>query len=356
MKIALIIFHADRSRGGAERYTLDLASALSSRGHAVSVICTSATSEKAPYELIQLDSGGLTRTSRYRRFLQSLEMHRDRNRYDVVHAMLPVPRCDLYHPHAGLAAAALRGSSWLNRLVNSRPAAFARVEDQLLHGIAKPPVILCLSEQIKREIRRFYPLADDRLKTLFNAVDLDRFQPEGAPQGPKINALIVAQDFERKGVREAIEAVARVNDERLHLTVVGKPSPDAYLRIAQNLKIANRVTFAGASDDVRPFYANADFFVLPTHHDPCSLVVLESLAMGVPVITTACNGASEVMTSGVHGFITNSASDIDALSKVMHEMLDPQRRTQMRAECLLLREKLSFQVHVDRLLEIYEHR
>ena len=39
--------------------------------------------------------------------------------------------------------------------------------------------------------------------------------------------------------------------------------------------------FAGRANDPRSFYRDADFFVLPTRHDPCSLVVLEALAMSV---------------------------------------------------------------------------
>ena len=41
----------------------------------------------------------------------------------------------------------------------------------------------------------------------------------------------------------------------------------------------------------------------PTYYDPCSLVVLEALACGLPVITTAQNGASELLTDGVDGYV-----------------------------------------------------
>src|SRR5439155_7596627 len=99
----------------------------------------------------------------------------------------------------------------------------------------------------------------------------------------------------------------------LKLTVVGRndgklrPPPDA----------AARVSFAGAVADPRPFYRDADFFVLPTKHDPCSLVVLEALAMGLPVISTKFNGACEIMTDGVHGYVLDDPADVNALAAAM---------------------------------------
>jgi UDP-glucose:(heptosyl)LPS alpha-1,3-glucosyltransferase len=101
-------------------------------------------------------------------------------------------------------------------------------------------------------------------------------------------------------------------------------------------------------------YTQSDFFVLPTKHDPCSLVVLEALAMGLPVITTRFNGACEIMTHGVHGYILEDPNNVQALAEAMRKMLDPQRRAEISEACLELRPKLSYQHHLDQLLAIYQ--
>src|SRR5687767_11206831 len=109
LKVALIILHADPARGGAERYTVDLAAALAGRGHDVSVVCSDGeTFERSPpFRQIGLQANALTRTGRYKRFLALVEQHTRAERHDIVHAMLPVHHGDLYHPHAGVAVAAL---------------------------------------------------------------------------------------------------------------------------------------------------------------------------------------------------------------------------------------------------------
>lgn len=360
MKVALVILHADPSRGGAERYTMDLAAALAKRGHSVALLASSFAADIPGVASVRLPARGLTRAGRYRGFLKSLDAHLNHTPYDIVHAMLPVRRCDLYHPHAGLAIAAAQKP---NAPFNPRRRLMAAVEHDLLTG-PRPPVVIALSDYVKGSIRAGYPnLPDDRLAKLFNAVDLDRFAPT-APDPTRVTerrklflalydqpiGLMIAQDFERKGLREAILALSKL-PQSPPLLVVGKQPPGKYRALADELKLPIR--FVGPTDDPRRFYALADFFILPTKHDPCSLVVLEALAMGLPVISTANNGACEIMTNGVHGWILPDPADIDALASAIGQLLDPNRRRKMAEACLDLRLSLSYEHHLDQLLAIY---
>jgi glycosyltransferase involved in cell wall biosynthesis len=151
-----------------------------------------------------------------------------------------------------------------------------------------------------------------------------------------------------------IAAAARVADPRLRILVVGKEDAASYAALARKLNVADRVLFAGATADPSSFYAAADFFVLPTRHDPCSLVVLEALAMGKPVISTVFNGACEIMQPGTHGFVLADPTDVEGIAGAMRELLDDGRRLEMSAACLALRPRLSYETHVRQLLEIYE--
>src|SRR5215203_4291942 len=85
MKIALVILHADPKRGGAERYTVDLAAALAKRGHEVSILASSFGDAIDAVAFVPLQHTGLTRASRYRRFLDSLDRHLASKNYDIVH-------------------------------------------------------------------------------------------------------------------------------------------------------------------------------------------------------------------------------------------------------------------------------
>src|SRR2546428_13609729 len=90
VKIALVILHADPARGGAERYTLDLAAGLTRRGYDVSLLASTFAGVPEGVAKVEVQSSGATRTRRYVRFLDSLDQHLARQSYDIGHAMLPV--------------------------------------------------------------------------------------------------------------------------------------------------------------------------------------------------------------------------------------------------------------------------
>jgi len=375
MHVALVILHADPSRGGAERYTVDLAAALARLGHAPTLISATAGPELPGVKAVVLPASGYTRTGRYLRWLHALESHLREQTYDIVHAALPIRQCDVYHPHAGLAVEAVqhghlkrtgwsRLGSWMGNQLNGRRQAFAFVERKLLTG-PQPPLVISLSAYVQTSIRQFYPLPDDRHACLFNAVDLQRFDPQATATAgaawrrqmgcrtEDIVALMIAQDFTRKGLSEALAAMAQVPDSRLKLMVVGKPDPSPWLLQVKSLGLTERVIFAGPTTQPAACYRGADLFVLPTKHDPCSLVVLEALAMGLPVITTTRNGAAEAMTPGRHGYVLSDPEDVTGLAVALRELCDDSVRSAMAAHCRTLRASLSYDRHVETLLEIY---
>lgn len=402
MRIALVILISDASRGGAERYTVDLSRELALRGHDVTLISAARTAldsadagatalapaaagasstasnpqRSASVRIVALPASGITRLGQYNAFLDRLDEHLASHAYDVVHAMLPVRRCDVYHPHAGIAAEAMRSGHlkyhrWPARVsarvasaMNLKRRRFVAVERQMLTG-PRPPVVVCLSHYVQRGLARHYWLDPSHLATLFNAVSLSQFDPSRRPEvrdevraalrisADRVVALMIAQDFARKGLAVAIEAMARGVDPRLTLVVVGKEDPSGYQSTARKVGVADRVIFAGPTVDPFSFYRAADLFILPTRHDPCSLVVLEALAMGLPVISTVFNGACEMMENGRHGFVLTDPNDAGQVAAALSALANDALRREMSDACLALRPRLSYEQHLDDLAAIY---
>ncbi|MBM4307643.1 MAG: glycosyltransferase, partial [Deltaproteobacteria bacterium] len=90
-----------------------------------------------------------------------------------------------------------------------------------------------------------------------------------------------------------------------------------YLRLAAKLGLSDKVIFAGSTDEPEKYYGAADLLVHPTFYDACSLTVLEALASGVPVITTASNGASGMITHGEDGWVISDPTDGNDLKKAI---------------------------------------
>ena len=110
--------------------------------------------------------------------------------------------------------------------------------------------------------------------------------------------------------------------------VCGSRRDGSYRRLAAALGIQRQVRFLGFVDDVQPCFAGCDVFAFPTFYDPCSLVVLEAMGAGLPVITTRQNGAGELLSEGQDGYVIDSPWALDALAQRLRRLAtdDEQRR------------------------------
>ncbi len=124
--------------------------------------------------------------------------------------------------------------------------------------------------------------------------------------------------------------------------------------MANRLGLSERVRLLGFYPDVRACYWASDFFVSPTYYDPCSLVVFEALACGLPVITTACNGAGELIADGREGYVITAPDALGELTSALDHMADDTERASMSAHALRLGREQSMDRHVARLVKVFE--
>jgi len=152
--------------------------------------------------------------------------------------------------------------------------------------------------------------------------------------------LFAGSGWERKGLQAAIDGIRQVN-AACHplLLVAGRGNPRLY-------RGSERVRFLGPVRQMAACYAAADAFVLPTLYDPFSNACLEALAAGLPVLTTAANGFSEILQSGVEGAILEDPADSMAIARAMEAWSDPARRAAIRPRLLELASRFTIEANV----------
>ena len=169
--------------------------------------------------------------------------------------------------------------------------------------------------------------------------------------------LFVGHNFALKGLRPLLRALGarnRPGARPVHLLVCGGGPVARYRRMARSLGVDQTVHFLGFHDDIRECFAASDFFVMPSYYDPCSLVVLEALACGLPVITTAKNGASELYGDGREGYILTSPDAQGELVAALEHMTDDARRRAMSARAAMVGAEHAFDHHVAALVRVFE--
>jgi UDP-glucose:(heptosyl)LPS alpha-1,3-glucosyltransferase len=225
--------------------------------------------------------------------------------------------------------------------------------------------VIANSRQVQDEIIRLYGVDPGHLRIVYNGLDRQRFHPLTADAGaalrrrlgaPEDGALVLflGSGFERKGLTYLLQAFGSLKDRTSHLWVVGKGHTAPYRRAAERLGVADRVKFWGPVKETAPFYQAAAVLALPTLYDPCSNVVLEALACGLPAVTTAANGAAEFITPGANGAILARPDDVPALNQALAAFLAPAQDPQVRRAATDAVAGLSWERTVAHTLEILQ--
>lgn len=354
MRIGFQIEHLDPLRGGAETYVAQFARQLVGAGHEVHVFAAGFANPPAGVITHHVMARGLSRPERDVHFAWSAQRAARRARLDVTVAIGRTFGADVLHPHGGtllgsrrqnlamLGSPALRAMKQAFDVLNPRVRTRLWIEGRQF-GAEPPPQVVAVSRMVADHARRYHGVHDERLHVVYNGVDLERFSPSACAaaraEGRKAFALrdhetcflLVAHNLRLKGMRELVRAAAdlEVAGGAWRIVVVGRAKPGPYERLARRLGCAHRLLFAGPLDDVLPAYAASDVYVQPSWYDPCSLVVLEAMACGRPVVTTRFNGASELMSEGREGFLLDAPSDVVRLAQTMHELMDADLRRVM---------------------------
>ena len=203
------------------------------------------------------------------------------------------------------------------------------------------------------------------LRVLYNGVDTELFHPRDRRQPAEPFVLGVGRLVEKKGFHHLLDALAQLSARGLRppCRIVGDGEERVRLLAQRDRLGLSEVEFVGLrnQDDVRRLMQQATLFVLPCrigedgNRDALPTVLLEALAQGLPVISTAVGGVEEIVDHGRAGLLT-PIGDEGALAAAIEQLwLDPGRRDRLavvgreRAEELFDLEK-----NVGRLREHFE--
>jgi len=293
-----------------------------------------------------------------------------RTKVNLVQSHERVLCCDIYRAGDGVHATwleeRLQGASTLQRLrVSANPwHRYTLKRERELFASPWLRTVICNSRMVRDEIKQRFGLTDDRLPVIYNAVDANIFSPELAQHRARIRGLhgiggdavvflLVGSGYERKGVAATMQALVRLH-EPSHLIIVGRDrNLKRYQRLAQRLRVASRVTFAGAQTDPRPYFGAADVFVLPSLYDPFPNAALEAMACALPVITSTKSGAAELVADHDAGFVCLSR-DIQALAAHMQTLLNHETRARMGANARRAVEPLTLPAMTLELVLLYK--
>src|SRR4051794_6493603 len=380
MRIAFVIDDLDPRRGGMSQWSCQFLEAVAKQGHELHVISQGpGDSSMRP----NVTCHSIPRATSRSEFAASAAKVLRTLNVDVVHDTGLGTQFDIFQPHGGSYAA------WVERRLDFYPWWFRSLKrpidtllprqrefnrharDQYAAGRQSDATFVALSHFVADAFERDHHVRPERIDVIYNGVDCRRFSPENRGEfrdsvrtrlgieRDALTLLLAAHNFRLKGVPELLRIASHLvaNRRLVHLIIAGGKHLATWQRAASRLGLGNSVSFLGAVADMMPYYAAADVYVHPTYYAPCSLVLLEAAASGLPIVTTRrCNGAIELFREGESLLTVPEPSSHDALCEHVDALFDESLRVKLGAAARAVALQRPFEKNVAEVLALYKAR
>ncbi len=360
MRLSIVCDRWDENGGGCERYLAALASYAVSMGISVDIYASRGASSGRSPNMI--------------RFYDATE---GPSIAGTVLATVPFRGATHYQLHSGLYSSSFEAERQVFRspvrkllyplaqCFNARRRRLLRDQDRCLGTMGRPKIMV-FSRLSAAGLQERYGIEAKSLCINPHGADLKRFFPfekgvdaqmkqTGARNKEKRDFLFVAHNFPLKGLHCLLEAMGRLKQRGLHISlqIAGAGPVKQWKRLAAGRGILSQVHFLGDVSQhlLADCYSRSVALVHPTFYDPCSLVVPEALVCGCPVITTRRNGASELMESGREGFVLDDPRDIEGLCRSLLILTNSDRAEEMGRAALQLRPRLDIGRHLEKTMQ-----
>ena len=195
---------------------------------------------------------------------------------------------------------------------------------------------------------RLHGIRPEQIAVVYNGVDCQRFSPahrssyraivrrELGVDDQTLLLFLAAHNFRLKGVPELL-ALRRGWSRMAGRCTWRSPAASAWRNGGvrpRSWAWPGRASFVGTVANLVPYYAAADAYVHPTYYDPCSLVLLEAAASGLPIVTTRrYNGAVELFREDDEILTADDPAASDALYERVDALFDERLRAQTKCCC-----------------------
>ncbi|MGO9759952.1 MAG: glycosyltransferase family 4 protein [Solirubrobacteraceae bacterium] len=219
-----------------------------------------------------------------------------------------------------------------------------RLAEKLRHA----HFVVCISDYTRSQLMALTPpLIWSRLRVIHVGIPLEQFtrSDNGRSASAYPTILFIGRQVPEKGQAVLLEAAAMLAERghKFNLTLAGEgPSRRALEHMADSLGLASQVSFPGAvgQDEICDLYSDASVFCLPSFAEGVPGVLMEAMAMELPVVSTRITGIPELIDDGDNGLLV-APGRADELADALERLLvDRSMRREMgsRARAKIVRE------------------
>ena len=353
-----------KSAGGLEKAAQRITDGFLKFGAKVSILTTGASNLPNVHAIQPILWPKIFQIEQFDRFVQKWV---DEHRPDVVFGM----DRNRFQTHIragnGVHAAFLKSRiltegklKYLSCLLNPFHRKILQIEKEAFEN-PKLRKVFTNSNKVKQEIIEHFQIDPKKIEVHYNGVEweelktpFDEWSVAKNQHLKNLNLdpdafqlLFIGNGFLRKGLYPLLQALPLLKNQNFQLSIVGK---DKNISKFQKLSLPSKVRFFGSTPNVLPFYQLADAVVIPSFYDPFANITVESLAMGVPVISSKTNGGSEILTAQ-NGWVIDDLLSIESIAETIDRAM---KNKKTKPQSLSIRESvqhLDFSIYFQNLIQ-----
>ncbi|CAN5759297.1 glycosyltransferase family 4 protein [soil metagenome] len=280
---------------------------------------------------------------------------------------------EIHHVHAHFASSATSVSYYLHQLMDMSYSFTAHAkdiyidtvsDDVLTRKMANARFVVTVSDYNQSHLETLAP--DVSISRIYNGLDLRQFAPNGThPDIPPL-ILAVGRLIEKKGFDDLIYACAILRKQNVPFVckIVGSGSEENMLRmLIQEYDLGDAVQLTGPMprEELIDLYPRASVFVAPCvigadgNRDGLPTVLIEAMALGVPVISTPVTGIPELVQNGKTGQLVAPNDPVELAMAIEHALIRRAWSTDMANRGRkLVEERFDLRHNVSQLRELFE--
>ncbi|MFZ3069768.1 MAG: glycosyltransferase family 4 protein [Anaerolineaceae bacterium] len=355
--------------GGSDKYGLELSLALHRAGVNVAVYCFNTYSTETEEENIRLlQSEGIPlflvggRSTVQKLFSRKvLEFCRSHN-IMITHSHFPVGNLFAIRLKVHKIARKIVRTAHISKEWGSGPVAWVcRVVFSKGLFPLLTDVQVGVSRSVTDQLNSYCgaKLAGRTARTIYNGISSSWFAGEGRAEPVQPNHLVIGAVgllIDRKGYDLLVMAMPKILQSfpNARLVIIGEGVARGKLeKLAEELKIGEKVSLVGKQTQVREWFEQMDLFVLPSWVEGFPTVILESMACRVPVIASDIAGSNELVLDGQTGWLVPPGSAEHLAERVIHAFSCREERVRVREQAYHWAKNFTIETACEQYIEIY---
>ena len=173
--------------------------------------------------------------------------------------------------------------------------------------------VICVSQTVKEGIEKKYDVKN--AKVIYNPINREKIlklsneKIEDIKLSNKFKLISVGRLSEQKGYDRLLRVFKKLKSDGLNIELLLVGNGDKYNELSKYIlenKLTNDVVLLGFKDNPYKYVKTSDLFVCSSISEGFSLVIGESMAVGIPVISVDCPGPNEILDFGKYGYLVNN--------------------------------------------------